>query len=94
MFKGPPDPLRGDEIYRRVREAAKDCIEAVYEASSDVSNNANGNSLGVQMQGIGGEGNAYGAANNNNDNNGNPSHLHQSNLTYTNSPNQVSEGIK
>lgn len=22
-FKGPPDPLRGDEIYRRVREAAK-----------------------------------------------------------------------
>lgn len=22
-FKGPPDPLRGDEIYRRVREMAK-----------------------------------------------------------------------
>ena len=22
-FKGPPDPLRGDEIYKRVREAAK-----------------------------------------------------------------------
>jgi hypothetical protein len=22
-FKGPPDPLRGDEMYKRVREAAK-----------------------------------------------------------------------
>lgn len=22
-FKGPPDPLRGDEIYRRVRECAR-----------------------------------------------------------------------
>ena len=62
MFKGPPDPLRGDEIYRRVREAAKECIEAVYEANNDVSSNAAGNSLGVQMQGIGGEGNAFGAA--------------------------------
>jgi len=92
MFKGPPDPLRGDEIYRRVREAAKECIEAVYEASNDVSNNTAGNSLGVQMQGIGGEGNAFGAHNNNpngmnnnynnNNNNNNPSQLPPSNLTH------------
>ena len=32
-FKGPPDPLRGDEIYKRVREAAK-----VISSFSDVSN--------------------------------------------------------
>jgi len=29
QFSGPPDPLRGDEPYRRVRQAAKDAIEAL-----------------------------------------------------------------
>jgi hypothetical protein len=24
-YKGPPDPLRGDEIYKRVRDAARVC---------------------------------------------------------------------
>jgi len=32
-FSGPPDPLRGDEAYYRVREAAKEALEAV--TSSD-----------------------------------------------------------
>mgnify|MGYP001271159222 FL=1 len=29
QFSGPPDPLRGDEPYRKVRIAAKDAIEAL-----------------------------------------------------------------
>ncbi|CAN0056253.1 unnamed protein product, partial [Ectocarpus sp. 4 AP-2014] len=29
-FNGPPDPLRGEGIYRRVREAAKETLEAVF----------------------------------------------------------------
>eukprot|EP00752_Nemacystus_decipiens_P013398 g11863.t1 len=30
IFSGPPDPLRGEEIYRRVREAAKETLDAVF----------------------------------------------------------------
>ena len=33
-YKGPPDPLRGDEIYRRVRDAAK---VRLYESSWNMS---------------------------------------------------------
>ncbi len=33
-FTGPPDPLRGDEIYVLVRSAAKEAIEAVYSNES------------------------------------------------------------
>ncbi|CAM9207713.1 unnamed protein product [Scytosiphon promiscuus] len=32
-FSGPPDPLRGEEIYRRVREAAKETLDAVFAES-------------------------------------------------------------
>ena len=31
QFKGPPDPLRGDEPYRRVRDAAKEALEAMFD---------------------------------------------------------------
>lgn len=30
-FKGPPDPLKGDEPYRKVRDAAKDALEAMFD---------------------------------------------------------------
>lgn len=30
QFRGPPDPVRGDAIYEKVRVAAKDCLDAVY----------------------------------------------------------------
>lgn len=33
QFRGPPDPARGDEIYARVRNAAKDCLDTVYSDS-------------------------------------------------------------
>lgn len=34
QFRGPPDPLKGDEPYRRVRDTAKEALEAVYDNSS------------------------------------------------------------
>lgn len=30
QFRGPPDPVRGDEPYERVRTAAKESLDAVY----------------------------------------------------------------
>ena len=30
QFRGPPDPVRGDEPYERVRTAAKEALDAVY----------------------------------------------------------------
>ena len=30
QFKGPPDPLRGDEPYRKVKDAAKEALEAMF----------------------------------------------------------------
>lgn len=29
-FRGPPDPARGDEIYRRVHDAAREALDAIY----------------------------------------------------------------
>ena len=29
-YRGPPDPLRGDEIYSRVRNEAQECLDALY----------------------------------------------------------------
>ncbi|GMI49517.1 hypothetical protein ScalyP_jg401 [Parmales sp. scaly parma] len=88
-YKGPPDVLRGDEWYRRVRESATEAVQAVYEASTDVSHGSEGQGsgmggpMGTQMQGIGGGGNMYGAAvsnhNNNNNNNNNNNHNHGDN---------------
>ena len=33
QFRGPPDPARGDEIYERVRTAAKEALDAIYSDS-------------------------------------------------------------
>ena len=33
QFRGPPDPIRGDAIYEKVRIAAKECLDAVYSES-------------------------------------------------------------
>ena len=51
QFSGPPDPLRGDEPYRKVRVAAKDAIEAL--TSDDYEQPAQ------SMQGFSGGGDAY-----------------------------------
>jgi len=60
QFRGPPDPVRGDEIYVRVRAAAKECLDAVYSdnpSSEGVGSGSYGGSYssggGGRMEGIG-----------------------------------------
>ena len=40
QFRGPPDPLRGDEIYKRVRELAKETVEAIFDSQMPVATSA------------------------------------------------------
>jgi hypothetical protein len=40
QFRGPPDPLRGDEIYRRVRDAAKEALDAIFDSQMPVTTSA------------------------------------------------------
>eukprot|EP00428_Durinskia_dybowskii_P062251 CAMPEP_0170368766 /NCGR_PEP_ID=MMETSP0117_2-20130122/7628_1 /TAXON_ID=400756 /ORGANISM="Durinskia baltica, Strain CSIRO CS-38" /LENGTH=966 /DNA_ID=CAMNT_0010623447 /DNA_START=129 /DNA_END=3029 /DNA_ORIENTATION=+ len=47
QFKGPPDPLRGDEIYRRVRDCAREVLEALFDGQMPVVAAAN------RIQGMG-----------------------------------------
>jgi hypothetical protein len=39
-YKGPPDPLRGDEIYKRVRDAAKEALDAIFDSQMPVSSSS------------------------------------------------------
>ena len=32
QYRGPPDPLRGDAIYKRVRDAAKEALDAIFNS--------------------------------------------------------------
>mmetsp|Transcript_16816 Transcript_16816/g.25277 ORF Transcript_16816/g.25277 Transcript_16816/m.25277 type:complete len:704 (-) Transcript_16816:165-2276(-) len=50
QYKGPPDPLRGDEIYKRVRDAAKDALDAIFDSQMPVSSS----SVASRIQGMGG----------------------------------------
>eukprot|EP00636_Phaeomonas_parva_P015317 CAMPEP_0118876576 /NCGR_PEP_ID=MMETSP1163-20130328/17213_1 /TAXON_ID=124430 /ORGANISM="Phaeomonas parva, Strain CCMP2877" /LENGTH=352 /DNA_ID=CAMNT_0006812195 /DNA_START=253 /DNA_END=1307 /DNA_ORIENTATION=- len=66
QYRGPPDPLRGDAIYKRVREAAKEALEAIFN-EEDVSAPAplangriQGFGSGMPEDGHGGPGGAYG----------------------------------
>ncbi|KAJ1440227.1 hypothetical protein B484DRAFT_314370, partial [Ochromonadaceae sp. CCMP2298] len=40
QFKGPPDTLRGDEIYRRVRDCAREVLEGLFDGQTPQSSNA------------------------------------------------------
>lgn len=40
QFRGPPDPLRGDEIYKRVRNLAKETVDAVFDSQMPVVTSA------------------------------------------------------
>lgn len=53
-FRGPPDAARGDQPYEQVRQAAKECLDAVY--SDTPSSTAGVGGGGGSMQGIGGGG--------------------------------------
>jgi len=52
QYRGAPDPLRGDEYYRRVREAAKEALEAIYDSAVPVSTSAV--AAANRIQGLGG----------------------------------------
>ena len=49
QFRGPPDPARGDEIYARVRSAAKEALDAIYSdnPSSEYSSSSGGVGRGI-----------------------------------------------
>jgi hypothetical protein len=32
QYRGPPDPLKGDQIYKRVQEAAKEALDSIYDS--------------------------------------------------------------
>eukprot|EP01038_Epipyxis_sp_PR26KG_P006052 gene6052-8333_t len=51
QFRGPPDPLRGDEIYKRVRDVAKEALEAIYDSQMPVTTSAV--AAGNRIQGMG-----------------------------------------
>ena len=61
-FRGPPDPVRGDEPYNRVRLAAKEALDIIY---SDTPNTGEASPYGQgrsnAMGGGGGMSNTYGA---------------------------------
>jgi ENTH domain len=70
-YTGPPDPLRGDELYKRVREAAKETLECIYadEHNNSViggvySNSSSSTQYGNRIEGIGGAANGYDATQN------------------------------
>ena len=52
QYRGPPDPLRGDEIYKRVRDAAKEAIDAIYDSNMPVTTSAV--AAANRIQGMGG----------------------------------------
>jgi len=49
QFSGTPHPLKGDQPYRAVREAAKDTLEVIFDSSVEVANT----SLAQRIQGYG-----------------------------------------
>lgn len=45
QYKGPPDPLRGDEIYKRVRDAAKEALDAIFDSQMPMTTSAVSNRI-------------------------------------------------
>jgi hypothetical protein len=54
-FRGPPDPVRGDEPYNRVRLAAKECLDIIYSDTPAQMDHQNPYASAPQMS------NTYGA---------------------------------
>lgn len=50
-FRGPPDPLKGDEYYRRVRDSAKEVLDAIYD--TDNAPGLGGMGMSARIQGVG-----------------------------------------
>mmetsp|Transcript_25567 Transcript_25567/g.28621 ORF Transcript_25567/g.28621 Transcript_25567/m.28621 type:complete len:782 (+) Transcript_25567:183-2528(+) len=66
QFRGPPDPVRGDEPYDKVRKAAKEALDAVYSdtQASDPSMGGGGGSFASSVSSSYGNsaGGGYGSA--------------------------------
>lgn len=56
QFRGPPDPARGDEIYERVRTAARETLDAIYSDTPQQQQQS------TSQSGFGGGGNMMGSA--------------------------------
>ena len=52
QYRGPPDPLRGDEVYRRVRELARETLDAIFD--SQMPSNTSAVRAQGRIQGMGG----------------------------------------
>ncbi|KAE9026138.1 hypothetical protein PR003_g11433 [Phytophthora rubi] len=59
QFRGVPDPLKGDEYFRRVREAAKEVLDAIYD--TDNAPGLGGMGMSARIQGVGATPNDNGA---------------------------------
>ena len=63
QFKGPPDPLRGDEPYRKVREAANEALQAMFDSSPAAgAGGGAGAAMSSRITGMSGGGAAAGPA--------------------------------
>lgn len=56
QFKGPPDPLRGDEPYRKVKDAAKDALEAMFDSTPAAAGGGAGAAMSSRITGMSGGG--------------------------------------
>ena len=61
QFRAPADPLRGDEPARRVRDAAKDALEAIFDNSMPTHGSGGGGGMSGVSGGGGGAGGVGGA---------------------------------
>lgn len=66
QYRGPPDPLRGDEIYKRVREIAKETLDAIFDSQMPVTTSAVATSNRIQGMGGGDAGPARSTGNGSN----------------------------
>jgi len=66
QFRGPPDPVRGDEPYDKVRKAAKEALDAVYSDNPQADPSSGGGSFASSVSGSygnsAGAGGGYGGA--------------------------------
>lgn len=66
QFRGPPDPVRGDEPYDKVRKAAKEALDAVYSDTPQADPSSGGGSFASSVSGSygnsAGAGGGYGGA--------------------------------
>lgn len=53
-FRGPPDPLKGNEPYRRVHEASKEALEVMFEAAGHAQSGGGPPGVASRTTGISG----------------------------------------